>query len=264
VLRPEDLSAVRPERSLLIATTPRSGSWLLAEGLRSLGIAGRPEEYFWRDMEPLYRRQWGISGDDRELLDRILREGSTRNGVFSAKVHWFQFLQLLYRLRRLTPGLDELALLEHHLGPVRIVYLERLDVVRQAISWHRALRTDVWWRVDGVRDARPDGHGEFDFSGVQHLEYLLRDYNAAWRSWFSSVGLRPLDLSYERLAERYEESLRSVVLELGLPAPDVVPPVRLVRQADAETDAWVASYTAVKRRPRPVGAEITYDAGEVG
>jgi hypothetical protein len=49
------------------------------------------------------------------------------------------------------------------------------------------------------------------------------------------------------LADRYDDSVRAVVSQLGLPAPDVVPPVRLVRQADAETDAWVATYAAVER-----------------
>src|SRR5690242_15386358 len=32
--------------SCIICTTPRSGSWLLADQLLQTGIAGRPEEYF--------------------------------------------------------------------------------------------------------------------------------------------------------------------------------------------------------------------------
>src|SRR5262249_56036499 len=35
-----------PSSSYFICTLPRSGSWLLSEGLEKTGIAGRPREYF--------------------------------------------------------------------------------------------------------------------------------------------------------------------------------------------------------------------------
>src|SRR6201991_2549603 len=36
----------QPNRSYLVCATPRSGSTLLCEALKSTGVAGRPEEYF--------------------------------------------------------------------------------------------------------------------------------------------------------------------------------------------------------------------------
>ncbi|MGZ5376146.1 MAG: Stf0 family sulfotransferase, partial [Solirubrobacterales bacterium] len=37
---------MKPARSYLVCATPRSGSTLLCEALKSTGVAGRPEEYF--------------------------------------------------------------------------------------------------------------------------------------------------------------------------------------------------------------------------
>jgi LPS sulfotransferase NodH len=49
-----------PARSYLICASPRSGSGLLAGVLRSSGVAGSPEEYFWRGDMPAWRERWGV------------------------------------------------------------------------------------------------------------------------------------------------------------------------------------------------------------
>ncbi|MBE9506501.1 MAG: hypothetical protein IMY86_00490, partial [Chloroflexi bacterium] len=52
---------MRPHTSYLICATNRSGSSLLCEALKNTGIAGRPEEYFWRDDEPFWSERWSVS-----------------------------------------------------------------------------------------------------------------------------------------------------------------------------------------------------------
>ncbi|MBA2364790.1 MAG: hypothetical protein H0V86_14810, partial [Chloroflexia bacterium] len=42
---------MHPHTSYLICGTPRSGSFLLCEALKNTGLAGMPEEYFWRGDE---------------------------------------------------------------------------------------------------------------------------------------------------------------------------------------------------------------------
>ena len=51
----------KSRRAYWICFTPRTGSALLCQLLRATGVAGRPEEYFWRDNEPLYRAQWHVT-----------------------------------------------------------------------------------------------------------------------------------------------------------------------------------------------------------
>ena len=89
---------MRPTRSYLICTTPRSGSWLLADGLRATGVAGRPEEYLRTDWLMRYRatgtltyehRILGLgpitsTGDLAGFLAAVLDIGTTPHGVFGA------------------------------------------------------------------------------------------------------------------------------------------------------------------------------------
>jgi LPS sulfotransferase NodH len=235
----------RPRLSLLVATTPRSGSWLLADSLTRLGTAGRPEEYLRADIEADYRRQWDLPADGpfEEFLDAMLRYGQTANGVFSAKLHWFQFRLLVRRLRTLdgaAAARGEGALLQRHLGPVRWVRLERQDTVRQAVSWHRAIVTDQWWRLPG--QPAPTTPVGYDFEAVKTLHHLLLDYKAAWHRWFSAHGIDPVPVTYEDLASAYRPTVRRVLEHAGLPVPARLPRPALLRQADEATDRMVAEY----------------------
>ena len=237
--------------NLLIAATPRSGGWLLAEGLRSLDIAGRPEEYFAPEAEQAYRSRWGMPavGPFGLLLQRALEHGRTPNGVFAAKVHWSHLGVLLQRLRtlpghegRIGRSMTDGELLARHLGPVRIVYLDRRNTVRQAISWHRAITTNSWWAVFGDGPDRPSDVVGYDFEAIKTLWWLLCEAKASWRGWFQANHVQPLVLSYERLVADYPSTLRAVVEWLGMDAPGCIPPPRLVRQADQLSDQWARQY----------------------
>ena len=47
-----------PTATYIICTNPRSGSWLLSEGLASTSVAGNPREWFIRIEEQQYRARW--------------------------------------------------------------------------------------------------------------------------------------------------------------------------------------------------------------
>src|SRR4051812_21571952 len=96
----------------MICTNPRSGSWLLAEGLEGTGIAGHPREWFNEYEEREYPLRWGIpapSGSYEQYLSRLLEEGTTANGVFGLKCMGFQFATLRDKLKTI-PGYGDLSL----------------------------------------------------------------------------------------------------------------------------------------------------------
>ena len=64
-----------PSVSYLVCATGRSGSNLLCGLLRGTGVAGRPEEYFWRGHEPCWARRWGASGPV-DYVHGAIREGT--------------------------------------------------------------------------------------------------------------------------------------------------------------------------------------------
>jgi hypothetical protein len=80
--------------SYLICATPRSGSTFLCELLQSTGIAGRPESYFRLPDESTWVDRWQIardpdeSSDYRDYVQAAVKDGSTENGLFGARVMW--------------------------------------------------------------------------------------------------------------------------------------------------------------------------------
>jgi trehalose 2-sulfotransferase len=131
--------------SYLVCATPRSGSSLLCGLLAGTGVAGRPEEYFWRGDEGSWSQRWGVSGF-ADYLRAAIAHGSTPNGVFGAKVMYGYLPDLLGSLVELPGGrgLDDRSLLERVFPNLCCLWIWREDVVAQAVSWSKALQTNVW------------------------------------------------------------------------------------------------------------------------
>jgi LPS sulfotransferase NodH len=258
----------RVRTSYLICALPRSGSWLLAEALRATGVAGRPEEYFWPAMRPLYLRDWGDlpnSLSPAEFLDRVIAEGTTENGVFGAKVHSVQFADMIKLLREVTGSdLPAPELVKGVFPGLRILSHQRVDRVGQALSWYRALATDNWWHVEGEADVRPDGDIQLDVAAVARLERRLATDADAWRRFVTELDVPVLDTTYEQLVEDFEGTIRSALAALDVPPPAQLEQPRLARQADEVTERWRAQYEAsegassarARAAPRPVSVVI--------
>jgi len=90
--------ATVPARTYIICTTPRSGSWLLSDGLASTGVAGRPREWFNPLQEQQICARWRMSHDSDLGLLRYLAvvraQSTTPNGVSGIKLHYYQFAGL--------------------------------------------------------------------------------------------------------------------------------------------------------------------------
>jgi trehalose 2-sulfotransferase len=250
-----------PRRSLLLCSLQRSGSWLLADGLTSTGVAGVPEEYYWHEFREDYLGHWGrpAIGTFADYLTRTFQVGSTPNGVFAAKLHHGELLELCESLRTLpgTAGLDEAALVRAFFPDPRIVHLRRDDTVRQAVSWYRAARTTSWYDVVGEHRRCPDP--EPDWARIGLLEQVLREHEQRWHVFFDALGADVLHLVYEDLVEDYEPSVRAVLAHAGIPWPAglVLPPPRLRRQRDAVTEEWVQQYLVERRRRLLEEASVT-------
>ncbi len=256
----------------LICTLPRSGSWLLAEALRATGQAGRPEEYFWSDLRPIYEQDWGLAGcDDTDFLRRVRTVATTPNGVFGAKAHWFEFEQLVDLLRGgiepegvggstgpSTRPASDVDLINGYLPDLRYIHLTRLDKAAQAISWFLARQTQIWWHVaeDEDEDEPPPPVVDFDPESIARLERELRENEWQWVSYFSRAGVEPLVISYESLAGDVGGAARQVVEHLGLEAgDDAVGATEVImrRQADQRSAEWKDRYLdwkASRRRHR--------------
>jgi LPS sulfotransferase NodH len=226
-----------PARSYIIASTPRTGSSLLCEGLAATGVAGRPAEPF----APDFRRRWhdyfllGRRAGFPQFLEAAVRFGTSPDGVYGLKIQWMHVGGLARDAGFTGPSEDVLEWLFPH--PTYVVMVRR-DRLAQALSWHRALVTNEWWRLDGAPVPRTPPAPVPD--AVLRLQMEIEDQESAWMRYFSRRGADALVVEYETLAEDYRRQVGRVLAHLGLDAlrAGALPPPRLVRQSDAMTLRW--------------------------
>jgi trehalose 2-sulfotransferase len=269
---PPELAALRPRAAYLLCATPRSGSTLLCDLLDATGVAGHPEEYFEAlrgTGRPRQPREYFEGVDDPELFELlprsepplaeapfherladVVREATTPNGVFGAKVMWGYHDDLQSRLARLPAlaPLDSAGRFARVLGDVRYVHVRREDVVAQAISLWRAVQTREWRAGDEGEAPEP----RYSFTGIDHLVQMLRAHDRRWRRWFAARAIVPLELRYEQVADDPGAAVLATLELIGV-ASELATPVpapRLQRQSGAGSAEWAERY---RRESRGLG-----------
>ena len=252
----DDTSKVMRHATYVIASTPRSGSSLLAAALVATGVVGRPEEYFTPDHIGSYKEDLKLPIDCSwaEYLEKVMAFAATENGVRGVKIHWRHVVELARALGcRDDPG-DVLEMLFPAAVFVNIV---RADRRAQAISLFRAETTGEWFRSSGSsRRARPwglylarptPGQAEADLTGVAPtyeqivgMERSIDAEQAAWTNYFTTRRREFLTVRYEDLDSNYHGEIARVLQFLGEdPARAVgLPKPPLERQSDHINEHW--------------------------
>lgn len=194
---------VTPQRKIVICATQRTGSTLLCQDLTGTGVLGKPREHFlpWHNHPD--------SLDLRRDLRRILKVGSTENGVFAVKLMANQAAAAERCLTGLVEPDSDAAAFPHLMGLFRgavWVYLRRDNVIRQAISAKLAKKTNVFHLVKesvGKLNRRTFfTHRDTRLVDVEMAEITteiarINQGNLLWRSFFEVNRIRPIELVYE-------------------------------------------------------------------
>jgi LPS sulfotransferase NodH len=244
-----DLPPCTGARTYVIASSPRTGSTLLARMLWDSGAVGAPKEYLnpmqIRDWEvrlggPLSRRTHGLlrgpavglAGRGRWSDERLrahlarVRERRSSGGWFGLKIHWHHY-QRFFVVRRRDPDL--------FLGHPVWIRLRRRDRVAQAVSWVRAWQTGAW--IGSQRVQIPPVYNR------QLITARLSDIDSAEAGWDEVLaGREVLELDYEGLSADPAAAMQRVLGHLGVAAGS--PGVPLQRQSDALSHSWVERYRA--------------------
>jgi LPS sulfotransferase NodH len=236
----------------LICCLPRTGSWLLSEALESTGLAGRPREYFGFESYRDLCHNYGVNSRSplEAVLSRLMDRYSTPNGVFGAKMHWvqFQFLAGLAARTRTQEWPAVTARLSAALPRLQYIWLTRRDKLRQAISYYRALRTNVWWdiRGNGGTDVPPAAPPLFDFCAIDELKKSLLAQEREWVRLFAVSGATPLTVYYEDMARDLSRAVTRILnyLDLSDATRVALSQPRLRLQRDELTEGWVSRYCA--------------------
>ena len=241
--------------SCLIATTPRTGSWLLADLLSATGLAGEPQEFFRQDFVRTFSHNLGL--DTREItaeyLNGIFASASVETDVFSVKLQPYDFTRLLSALEAMPGEARGADLVASWLPNPRYVHLTRRNSARQAISWYRVLVSNVWWGFSGestdvVRPSYPD------FLQVRWLENLIAHNELEWAQYFAEYGIAAHNVVYEDMVEDPQRTVRSVLEFLSLEVLDdfTVRPTRLKQMADSDSELWLEAYNTLRESLPPI------------
>jgi trehalose 2-sulfotransferase len=246
-----------PIVTYLICTNPRSGSWLLSEGLASTSIAGNAREWFNSVEEQQWRARWRMNhssdGTYASYLNYVRAQSTTPNGVSGVKLHYYQFVDLPGKLwaAKNDQELKTAALMAAVFPNIKYLWLTRRDKARQAISYQLACQTGIWWVIDdGKLNNIETGTLQtvFDPHAIACLEQVLVENDRQWQSYFQSNNIAPLILYYEDLLADYPASIRRVLRWLEVPESTIalISSPRLRKQANGVNAAWGERYMAFK------------------
>lgn len=254
----DQVAHVAPKSTFFICHTMRSGSTLLCDALSSTGLAGYAEEYFpERSVSGEVYVTSGAALKDpdtwlcdwtstpfEQCLDRVLRCGTTQNGVFASKVRWLNMPYLGEMITALPEraGLSLAEQLDSLFPNFRYVWITRRDKVRQAVSLVKARQSKQWKAMSPQSQRSNLAHYNFQLIDVA-LRTIVQE-ECAWEEYFTQAGITPFAVIYEDFVRNYESTLRHLLgdLKIDLPKEYVFPAPRLQKQADAASEEWVERY----------------------
>lgn len=217
------------EKRFAIASSPRTGSFLLCEHLLRHGAVATecflPEWIF----EACDRH--GLAGLQQYCERQLARYAV--GGVFGVKGAFDLLVPLV-----------QAGEFPDHRGDWRFVHLTRTDTLKQAISFVIARRTRAWRSFHApVKELTDD---DFDAARIAKAMKELSRMDGFWDETFELFGMEPLRITYEQLAADPPGVSAAVAAWLGLDGPPITrrqfvkPPMR--RQAGELNARWEARF----------------------
>jgi LPS sulfotransferase NodH len=238
----------------ILCGTPRTGSTLLCDLLTATGVAGKPDSFFMREVDPVWAREWGLPADDRAapgydaaLLAAVIRAGTGGTGLFGLRLMRENLEDMTGLLDRVHPGLpSDSARIAAAFGRVLFIHLRREDKLAQAVSMVKAEQTGLWHIAPDGREVErlaPPQAPVYDPDRIARKLAQLEAQDAAWEPWFTQEGITPLRVGYERLSEDPAGMVLRICDALGVAAPEAStlrPGV--ARLADAISADWIRRF----------------------
>lgn len=246
---------MKPPRSYVICTSPRSGSTLLCGLLREAGIAGFPESHFHARSLRKWLGYYELCEDElttrQDALGAVFKaayaRGKGENDIFGLRMQRHSFDFFIQQLRLLYPSLaDDKSRVDAAFGTTLFIHLTRENKLDQAISYVKAEQSGLWHRAaDGTeleRLSEPNDHF-YDAAAISAQLAKMEQMDRAWEEWFQVEQIEPLRVSYSELSAAPYATLGRVLSALGLtyaPSGEAAPSV--AKLADATNQEWAERF----------------------
>ena len=215
---------VTPQRTLIIASTPRCGSHMLGHSLLKTGRFGAPFEYLNHRNLARWKEILGTSGL-QDTLGALMKRRTSKNGVFAIKLHHSH-------TRHFT---DPKAMYALFPNP-HFVQIERSDLLAQAISYSKARQTGVW--IQGQK-----GNGRratYDATDIESCLESIVHQRASWDYEIASLGVPNLKVSFADAVDDIGKVIGRIadLLDVRLPTDQILDEPATSRQAGSENKDW--------------------------
>ena len=241
-----------PLQPYVIASSPRTGSTLLARLLWDTHLIGAPKEY----LNPMQLRDWGLRlaspptswalsllkghavglagkpplcPDPAQHLAQVKERRTGPAGHFGIKLHFHHYEQ------HCSGGISAL------LGATpKWIHITRADRLAQAISWDRALQSGQW----AAHQRGPRTPERYSRTRIQSALDRIAEQEAGWQRVLADQAV--LHLEYEELLAHKASALRRCLDWLGIGQAESValPPDGLRKQSDGMSASWKQRFQA--------------------
>ena len=174
------------KKTLLLCSTPRSGSHFLASIIASIDYLGKPFEYFHESHLKVWKKDLEAKSVPN-ILEYLIRKRTSPFGIFSVKAHWEQLKWFNKKFPVTTKKLN----LQNYL------FIERKDLLEQAISLEIAFQSKAF-----ISMAEP-ASVELNYSRRRinkHISQFQEKYNE-WEKYFNNINIDPCRINYEDLVK---------------------------------------------------------------
>ena len=168
------------EKTLIIASTVRSGSHMLGHALHQTDAFGFPLEYANTNNLHHWKKKFGLT-DTHAVMRELMRRRTSPNGVFGIKLHYshLQTLGGFASVRALFPN-------------PHFVFLSREDVMSQAVSLAVARQTGAW-----ISKQQAQQQPVYRFDDIDDGLRRILFENSSWKYTLSASGAAYMDLRFE-------------------------------------------------------------------
>ena len=197
-------------KEILLCSTPRSGSTLLAEAMFNSKCMGCPDEFFNNNQEnkgdrahTIFEENYAMVGATSyaDYLGKLAAHYKSDNNVHSVKMHFQHFQQAL------RSGYFQ------HPAQRSYVYIYRKDTVAQAVSLAIAVKTQKW--NSRMKPAKVDNLEVPDELLARAYRELTFD-NLRWKAFFDMFNVSYLSLEYDEVTADVAGSVRKIAAHTGV------------------------------------------------
>lgn len=240
---------MKPQQSYRIWFSPRSGSTLLCKGLEETGIAGKPGEFFTLFEFNSLREKYKVETYP-DLKRKLWQEGTSANGVFGIKiVNDQKVFDEIYSLKTKLDHRDspEYDFMDEIFPKCKDIYLTRRNKIRQAVSWWKAIKDEVWHIEPGQNKQL---HGQefyqknYDFAALKQLFKEAILHECSIQEHFTKLGIIPLTIVYEDMVKDFEGTIKKILTYLELDNKELrIEEMYYTKTADSESEKWVQRFS---------------------